>query len=67
MLLHLIKEKLYKKRKIAVVIPCYKVSKIINKVINKIPKFVDKVYVIDDACPENSVKKIKSNNGIALK
>ena len=62
MLLHLIKEKLYKKRKIAVVIPCYKVSKIINKVINKIPKFVDKVYVIDDACPENSVKKIKSKS-----
>ena len=50
---------MFKKRKIAVVIPCYKVSRLINKVIKSLPKFIDNIYVVDDACPEKSVKKIK--------
>lgn len=53
---------MYKKKKIALVIPCYKVSKLINIVINEIPNFVDKIYVVDDKCPENSVKCIKSKS-----
>ena len=53
---------MYKYKKIALVIPCYKVSKIINSVIKDVPNFVDKIYVIDDDCPENSVKKIKSKS-----
>ena len=48
-----------KKNKIAVVIPCYRVSNNINKVISTLPKFIDKIYLVDDACPENSVKNIK--------
>lgn len=53
---------MYKGKKIAIVIPCYKVSKLINQVIKEIPSFVDNVYVIDDKCPQNSVKCIKSKS-----
>lgn len=58
---------MYKGKKIALVIPCYKVSKIINKVINEIPSFVDKVYVVDDKCPENSVNCIKTKSRKIIK
>ena len=58
---------MYKKKKIALVIPCYRVSKLINNVIKDIPSFVDKVYVVDDECPENSVKCIKSNSKKIIK
>ena len=53
---------MYKNKKIAVVIPCYKVSKFINKVIFDLPNFIDRIYLIDDACPEKSLKKIISNS-----
>ena len=38
------------------------VSNNINKVISKLPKFIDKIYLIDDACPENSVRNVKSKS-----
>lgn len=41
-------------QKIAVVIPCYRVKKHILNVIYKIPPEVDKIYIIDDECPENT-------------
>lgn len=41
-------------QKIAVVIPCYKVTAHIADVIARIGAEVDGVYVVDDACPENS-------------
>ncbi len=53
---------MYKGKKIALVIPCYKVSSIINDVISSTPNFIDKIYVVDDRCPENSAKKIKSKS-----
>ena len=43
-------------KKIAVVIPCYKVSRQIKKVTLSIPEFVDFIIVVDDACPEYSGK-----------
>ena len=52
---------MYKNKKIAVVIPCYKVSKFINIVISKLPKYIDKIYVIDDACQMNRLKKFTPN------
>jgi glycosyltransferase involved in cell wall biosynthesis len=39
---------------IAVVIPAYKVKSHILGVINEITSVVDKIYVVDDACPEKS-------------
>lgn len=48
--------------KIAVVIPCYKVSKHILSVIETIPKFVASIYVIDDCCPEKSGNLVEQRN-----
>ena len=39
---------------IAVVIPCFKVTKHILGVISCIGEEVDHIYVVDDACPENT-------------
>ena len=50
------------KKKIGLVIPCYKVSKSIKGVIKNIPKFVDNVYLVDDKCPENSIKNFKTKS-----
>ncbi|MGV8937586.1 MAG: glycosyltransferase family 2 protein [Allorhizobium sp.] len=40
--------------KIAVVIPCYRVTKHIISVISSMPPVVDRIYVVDDACPDKS-------------
>ena len=41
-------------KKIAVVIPCYKVKEQICEVVKQIPKSIGHIYCIDDACPERS-------------
>ena len=41
-------------KKIAVVIPCYRVRKHILRVISQITNIVDYIYVVDDRCPEGS-------------
>ena len=41
---------------LAVVIPCFKIPTGLAVVIEKIPEEVDKIFIIDDACPQNSVK-----------
>jgi dolichol-phosphate mannosyltransferase len=41
---------------ICVVIPAYKVSKQINRVVNSIGAEINKILVVDDACPEESGK-----------
>ena len=49
------------KKKICVVIPCYKVSNKIDDVINQIDfNIVDKVFLIDDCCPENTGELVKN-------
>lgn len=53
---------MYKSKKIGIVIPCYKVSKSINNVIKNIPNFVDNIYLVDDKCPENSLKNLKNKS-----
>ena len=51
------------KKKICVIIPCYKVKNEILSVINKINfNIINKVILVDDCCPENTgtfVKKLK--------
>lgn len=46
---------------IAVVIPCYKVARHILKVIAAIGNEVSRIYVVDDACPEQSGKLVETN------
>lgn len=38
-------------KKISVVIPVYNVGETIINLLNKIPDYVDKIYLIDDCCP----------------
>lgn len=40
--------------KIAVVIPCYKVRSHIEDVLRRIPELVERIYVVDDKCPEST-------------
>lgn len=51
---------MYKSKKIAIVIPAYNVAKQIEKVITTLPKFIDKIVVIDDKSRDSTVEKIKS-------
>lgn len=39
---------------VAVVIPCYKVNHHIHEVIASIPDWVERIYAVDDCCPEQS-------------
>lgn len=48
-------------KKIAVVIPCFKVSAEILSVLNSIPSYIDYIIVIDDACPQKSGKLVETN------
>ena len=48
-----------KKSNIAVVIPCFKVTKHILDVISKIGPEVWRIYVVDDCCPEQSGDFVK--------
>lgn len=47
--------------KIAVIIPCYKVRKHIVKVVKGIGPEVTGIYVVDDACPEDSGRFLAQN------
>jgi dolichol-phosphate mannosyltransferase len=47
--------------RVAVVIPCHRVRNQILRVIERIPDFVDVVYVVDDLCPEESGRYVQEN------
>ncbi len=47
--------------RIAVVIPSYKVKNHVIDVIAAIPLFVERIYVVDDCCPENSGQFVIDN------
>jgi dolichol-phosphate mannosyltransferase len=49
---------MFENAKVGLVIPCFKVRKHLLEVIASIPKWVDSIYLIDDACPENSVQRV---------
>jgi glycosyltransferase involved in cell wall biosynthesis len=46
--------------KIAIIIPCYKVSHHVQEVVKSVPDSVDHIIVVDDACPEDSGKVAES-------
>ncbi|RTQ35657.1 glycosyltransferase [Variovorax gossypii] len=47
--------------RIAVVIPSYKVTRHIASLIASIPSYVWRIYVVDDACPDQSGNFVKAN------
>ena len=50
------------RKKIAVIIPCYKVTTHIMDVISGIGDEVQAIYIVDDACPDNSGDYVASKN-----
>lgn len=52
---------MYRNYKSAVIIPCYQISPNLKNIIEGIPDFVDIIIVVDDACPNDSVKSQLSN------
>ena len=44
---------------VAVVIPCFRVREQILDVLSSIGKEITNIYVIDDACPENSGRHVE--------
>ena len=49
-------------KKISVVIPVYNVGENIINLLNKIPEYVDKIYLIDDCCPLGTGKIAKRSS-----
>ena len=45
---------------IAAVIPCYRVADHVLKVLAGIPAIIDRIYCVDDACPQSSGNVIKA-------
>jgi len=51
---------MYRNKTVAVVVPVYNEEKLIGKVIEAIPDFVDKIITVDDKSTDNSVKILES-------
>ena len=49
-------------KKISIVIPVYNVGDGIITLIQKVPDFIDRVYLVDDKCPINTGKKYENSN-----
>lgn len=47
---------------LAVIVPCYKVTRHIMAVIDSMPKIVERIYAVDDCCPDKSGEFILANN-----
>ena len=59
--------------KIGIVIPCYRAKGLINNVVEKIlnigdiyKKYILKIYIVNDCCPEESLNDIKKNSLIKI-
>lgn len=50
--------RMYRSYKIGVVIPAFRVSEKILAVVRSVPEFVDRIYVVDDFCPEGSGRAV---------
>jgi glycosyltransferase involved in cell wall biosynthesis len=53
-------ETMYKNKTIAVVVPAYNEEKLIGRVITSMPKFVDKIIVVDDCSKDNTSLVVQS-------
>ncbi|MDD3002697.1 MAG: glycosyltransferase family 2 protein [Candidatus Shapirobacteria bacterium] len=50
---------MYKNKTIGTVVPCYNEGKQIGKVVETMPKFIDKIIIIDDKSKDNTVAQIE--------
>lgn len=49
------------KTKIAVIIPCFRAKEKVLHLLQEIPEQVNKIYVVDDACPQKTGQYIQEN------
>jgi len=50
---------MYKKKKVALVIPAYNEEKLIGPTLKGVPKYVDRVYVVDDCSKDGTAKIVR--------
>lgn len=55
------KQAAFSNSRIAVVIPCYRVTRHVIEVISSIGNEVGRIYVVDDACPDGSGKYVEEH------
>jgi glycosyltransferase involved in cell wall biosynthesis len=44
--------------RVAVILPCYRVGGAVSGVVRRIPESVERIYVVDDGCPEESGRRV---------
>lgn len=59
-------ERAVRENSVALVIPSYKASATINRVVEQGLNYVDKVFVVDDACPESSGTKVAATKNVEI-
>jgi len=52
-----------KNKKIAVVIPSFRVRKFLKQVVLDLPEFIDFIIVVDDKCPQKSYEVVLGLRG----
>jgi len=53
-------------KKIGVVIPSFKVRRFLKQVVVELPKFIDYIIVVDDACPEQSFEMVQNMDKVII-
>ncbi len=53
---------MFRGKKVAVIIPSYRVKNKILSVLEDIPEYVDQIFVVDDKCPEKTGEFVASKN-----
>ena len=51
---------MYKKKSVAVVIPAYNEEKLLGRVIDTMPPFVDKIVIVDDCSQDNTLAVVQN-------
>lgn len=52
---------MFESARVAVVLPCFKSSRQVLSVLARLPSIVDRIYVVDDACPEETGVHVSSH------
>jgi glycosyltransferase involved in cell wall biosynthesis len=50
---------MYRGKKVGVVVPAYNEELLINRVLDNMPDYVDRIYVIDDYSTDNTSKVVR--------
>lgn len=51
---------MWQKHRVAVIVPCYREARLIGRMLQRVPPFVDAIYVVDDASPDDTVATVRA-------